>query len=208
MCSRLDVYAYACDRRECVARCGVVFLFLVSVFTAPRADECCCVCVLPAHMALRNLAARVASRAIRPRPLLAPQNARPFSAATPGTVDEESYHILVDRTLEGVQDVYDEIADDFPELELEVEYSSGVLNVVVGTLGTFVLNKQAPNMQLWLSSPITGPLRYNYCQATASWLNSRDDHRLFDRLADDFETLSGKRPDFSAVAEELATQRQ
>ena len=101
--------------------------------------------------------------------------------------------------------MYDAIADDLPELEMEVEYSSGVLNVAVGTIGTFVLNKQAPNLQLWLSSPITGPLRYNYCQVTASWLNSRDDHRLFDRLADDFETLSGKRPDFDAVAEELST---
>ena len=152
---------------------------------------------------LRNLSARVAARTTRIRPVLTPQVARPFCTASPSSLDDETYHTVVDRTLEGVQDVYDEIADDFPELEMEVEDSSGVLNVVVGTLGTFVLNKQAPNLQLWLSSPITGPLRYNYCRATASWLNSRDNHQLFDCLSNDFEALAGKRPDFSPVVQEL-----
>jgi len=78
-----------------------------------------------------------------------------------------------------------------------------VLNVVVGDQGTFVLNKQAPNLQLWLSSPVSGPLRYYYsCEGTA-WLNQRDDHELLALLASDFEALCGKRLDFSRVAQAL-----
>ena len=77
----------------------------------------------------------------------------------------------------------------------------GVLNVVVGSSGTFVLNKQAPNLQLWLSSPVSGPLRYNWVSEAAAWHNSRDEHELLDLLAADFETLCGSKLDFARVAE-------
>ncbi|WEW60847.1 frataxin [Emydomyces testavorans] len=46
--------------------------------------------------------------------------------------------------------------------EIEAEYSAGVLNVSVPGIGTYVLNKQPPNKQIWLSSPISGPKRYDW----------------------------------------------
>ncbi|KAJ5273386.1 Frataxin [Penicillium angulare] len=46
--------------------------------------------------------------------------------------------------------------------DIEAEYSAGVLNITVPALGTFVLNKQPPNKQIWLSSPISGPKRYDW----------------------------------------------
>ena len=36
-----------------------------------------------------------------------------------------------------------------------------MLSVRLGARGTFVVNKQTPNRQLWLSSPISGPFRYD-----------------------------------------------
>lgn len=39
---------------------------------------------------------------------------------------------------------------------------AGVLNVVSPAIGTFVLNKQPPNKQIWLSSPISGPKRFDW----------------------------------------------
>lgn len=39
---------------------------------------------------------------------------------------------------------------------------SGVLNFVFPPIGTYVINKQPPNKQIWLSSPISGPKRYDY----------------------------------------------
>ena len=38
----------------------------------------------------------------------------------------------------------------------------GVLTVRLGELGTYVINKQAPNRQLWMSSPLSGPVRYDW----------------------------------------------
>jgi frataxin len=39
---------------------------------------------------------------------------------------------------------------------------AGVLNITVPAIGTYVLNKQPPNKQIWLSSPISGPKRYDW----------------------------------------------
>jgi len=145
-------------------------------------------------MALRLLA-------LRPRraaPLLATARTRACSQ-----LSVEAYHSIVSLTLESVQEVYEEEADDDPALAMDVEYADGVLNVVVGDHGTFVLNKQAPNLQLWLSSPVSGPLRYYYSSEAVAWLNQRDDHELLPLLADDFETLCGKRLDFGRVADAL-----
>lgn len=39
---------------------------------------------------------------------------------------------------------------------------AGVLNITVPGVGTYVLNKQPPNKQIWLSSPLSGPKRYDW----------------------------------------------
>ena len=52
-------------------------------------------------------------------------------------------------------------ADESSEEEVECEYSDGVLTISLGAQrGTYVLNKQAPNKQIWWSSPISGPHRF------------------------------------------------
>lgn len=78
--------------------------------------------------------------------------------------------------------------------------------MVVGTRGTFVLNKQTPNQQIWLSSPISGPLRYDFSYDARAWVNSRDGHELLPLLADDFGKLTGSEEPltFEAVADGLA----
>ena len=39
---------------------------------------------------------------------------------------------------------------------------AGVLTLTLPPAGTYVLNKQPPNKQIWLSSPISGPKRYDW----------------------------------------------
>lgn len=39
---------------------------------------------------------------------------------------------------------------------------AGVLTLAFPPNGTYVINKQPPNKQIWLSSPLTGPKRYDY----------------------------------------------
>lgn len=40
---------------------------------------------------------------------------------------------------------------------------AGVMTITVANKGTYVINKQPPNKQIWLSSPISGPKRYDWC---------------------------------------------
>lgn len=43
---------------------------------------------------------------------------------------------------------------------------AGVLTLTLPPNGTYVLNKQPPNKQIWLSSPISGPKRYDFVIAS------------------------------------------
>jgi frataxin len=74
---------------------------------------------------------------------------------------------------------------------------SGVLTLTLGPhIGTYVINKQPPNKQIWLSSPKTGPKRYDYVvfgegqhekqdTATGDWVYLRDGSTLNDLLMDE-----------------------
>ncbi|KAL9614365.1 MAG: hypothetical protein Q9167_001168 [Letrouitia subvulpina] len=82
------------------------------------------------------------------------------SARTPTPLSPEAYHGLADkffhnliRRLEALQEDRDDVDSD---------YSAGVLTVVFPPHGTYVINKQPPNNQIWLSSPVSGPKRYDW----------------------------------------------
>ena len=66
---------------------------------------------------------------------------------------------------------------------------SGVLTVSLGSKGTFVLNKQAPNKQIWSSSPLSGPVRYDWQQGL--WVYQRDGHELMQRFSSELSDLCG-----------------
>lgn len=64
-----------------------------------------------------------------------------------------------------------------------------MLNIVFPPNGTYVINKQPPNKQIWLSSPISGPKRYDWVVSGESmhqkegggqgeWVYLRDGTRL------------------------------
>jgi frataxin len=76
------------------------------------------------------------------------------------------YHHLSDHALEEIADRIDGIAND-------VTLSDGVVTIHTQH-GTWVVNKQAPNLQIWLSSPISGPARFNYDIENKQWVHARD----------------------------------
>ncbi|CAK92207.1 unnamed protein product (macronuclear) [Paramecium tetraurelia] len=56
---------------------------------------------------------------------------------------------------------------------VETSFSDGVLNVHLPNGKSFVINRQTPNKQLWYSSPISGPQRFNY--VNGKWVNSKQE---------------------------------
>lgn len=83
----------------------------------------------------------------------------------------EKYHQLSDVTMDTLLERLEDLLDEAGEPDYEVEYQvrimtsdfentciherhqSGVLTLVLGNKGTYVINKQPPNKQIWLSSP-------------------------------------------------------
>ena len=88
----------------------------------------------------------------------------------------------------------DKIGDDF-----DMTMADGVMNLMLGPkYGTYVINKQTPNLQIWLSSPVSGPWRYDYNRETQRWESTRDQHVLQHRLKEELEELCGLVVDLSA----------
>jgi len=97
----------------------------------------------------------------------------------------------------------------------QIAKQQGVLTVRLGRHGTYVLNKQTPNRQVWLSSPVSGPFRYGLRAPNAdagagggggagaggasadeaddgAWVYARDGHSLEVKLERELEGLVGR----------------
>ena len=128
---------------------------------------------------------------------------------------------MSDDSLETIQDIveeyfeehYDSSRSENEEDIPEVNYASGVLTMYIPSHGTWVINKQTPNEQIWWSSPISGPRRYEYDETKERWVYSRivdestsdvsdvsyeEGDTLEGILSKEFEDLLGKGLDFEA----------
>ena len=91
-----------------------------------------------------------------------------------------------------------ELTEKCEELEdmaipgFDVSEKDGVFELNLGSHGIYVINKQAPNRQLWWSSPISGPKRYNYDLHHQAWRNSRDGHFMYDLLNQELSEILGE----------------
>ncbi|KAL7988714.1 hypothetical protein Chor_007633 [Crotalus horridus] len=99
------------------------------------------------------------------------------------SLDETKYEKLAEETLESLTDFFEELADKpFTSKDYDVSFGNGVLTVKLsGNMGTYVINKQTPNKQIWLSSPISGPKRYDW--TGKKWIYSHDGISLHDLLS-------------------------
>ena len=104
---------------------------------------------------------------------------------------EKEYLEVLDHTLERVSSVLDPIMDEMTttlqdEEEYEVESSGdGVMNIKCGSQGTFVVSRQTPARQLWLSSPVSGPWHYQYCPDNNEivWKCTKQSLSFYNRLS-------------------------
>lgn len=91
---------------------------------------------------------------------------------TPAKLTDSEYHVVADEYLERLLRHLEELADDIQDVD--VEYSAGVMSLAFKDVGTYVINKQPPNKQIWLSSPKSGPKRYDYVVLGDSFQDKQD----------------------------------
>jgi len=75
----------------------------------------------------------------------------------------------------------------------DIAYSDGVLNIEMRGKKYYVLNKQTPNKQIWLSSPISGPSRFEYTQ-DSKWAHYRTQQDLLEIMNQEFNDKFAKTP--------------
>ncbi|KAF9535570.1 hypothetical protein CPB83DRAFT_901271 [Crepidotus variabilis] len=99
------------------------------------------------------------------------------------------YHAESDQAMEDLMETLEELVDESEESDYEVEYHAGVLTLKVGENGTYVINKQPPNKQIWLSSPKSGPKRYDFHKESGRWRYSRDGQTIDDLLSEELSDI-------------------
>jgi frataxin len=84
------------------------------------------------------------------------------------TMDQAGFERQAAALLEGLFDRIEAAFDD-----LDVDYEAGILTVKLPDGRTFLLNKHAPNREIWLSSPVSGAWHFAYDTAAAAWRSTR-----------------------------------
>ncbi|GMS84410.1 hypothetical protein PENTCL1PPCAC_6585 [Pristionchus entomophagus] len=111
-------------------------------------------------------------------------------------IDIRMYEKRADETLESISDYVSDIGETL-SADIDVSLSMGVLSMAIAQSGTFVINKQRPNLQLWLSSPVSGPRRYDL--RDGKWICAREREGLDVLLTREFTTIFPSHPiDFSS----------
>ncbi|EJP62505.1 frataxin-like protein [Beauveria bassiana ARSEF 2860] len=107
---------------------------------------------------------------------------------------EAEYHDIADAYLEGVLTQFEALQDT--REDIDIEFASGVMTITHSDKGTYVINKQPPNKQIWLSSPLSGPKRYDWCvvgegqtdkegTGQGRWIYGRDGSSLNDLILEE-----------------------
>ncbi|GAA5831983.1 hypothetical protein JCM11251_002772 [Rhodosporidiobolus azoricus] len=145
----------------------------------------------------------------RPTPWGTPSPSRSFSASivrsqnppkySIGDLTDREYHDISDVTMDRLTEYLEETLEELDVEGSDVEYStsicgkSGVLTVKLGDKGTYVVNKQPPNKQIWLSSPVSGPFRFDYSPSNRTWFYARDNETtMHELLTRELRQLTGE----------------
>lgn len=142
-----------------------------------------CVC-RPNHIFLPKLPVIYSESKLENRILFkAGRGVSTSTSYTQKLVKESTFDDVANRTLSHLHDMLENWADYNGSEEYDISLELGVLTLALGEGGgTFVLNKQAPTRQIWLSSPQSGPSHYSFCQDTQCWIDERSGKELLQFL--------------------------
>ncbi|KAF8766117.1 hypothetical protein HU200_007613 [Digitaria exilis] len=105
---------------------------------------------------------------------------------------EDEFHKLADETIHDLLEKLEvEYGDSIQMDGFDIDYGNQVLTLRLGDLGTYVVNKQTPNRQIWLSSPMSGPSRFDWDASTDGWIYKRTGANLVQLLEKEIGELCG-----------------
>lgn len=102
-----------------------------------------------------------------------------------------AYQEASDNTLEELSEKLESVLEDRYDKGSDVSLNNGVLTCIVDKENTYVINKQTPNRQIWLSSPISGPKRFDYI--SGEWVEKHSKTELKALLSKELSQLLNKK---------------
>ncbi|XP_072260279.1 frataxin, mitochondrial isoform X1 [Pyxicephalus adspersus] len=122
---------------------------------------------------------------------------RAGTVTSSSALDETTYERLAADTLYSLAEFFEDLADQpFTPDDYDVSFGNGVLTIKAGSdIGTYVINKQTPNRQIWLSSPSSGPKRYDW--TGTMWVYSHDGGSLHQLLEQELSLALNTKLDLS-----------
>eukprot|EP01129_Flabellula_baltica_P011968 TRINITY_DN5335_c0_g1_i1.p1 TRINITY_DN5335_c0_g1~~TRINITY_DN5335_c0_g1_i1.p1 ORF type:complete len:181 (-),score=30.44 TRINITY_DN5335_c0_g1_i1:4-546(-) len=103
--------------------------------------------------------------------------------------DQVTYHSVADQDIMDWNDKIDLLLEESGEEIYNLNEHDGIMEFSVGSSGVFVINKQPHNRQIWYSSPISGPSRYNYDLNRKKWRCTRSGEYLDEVMSKELSSL-------------------
>jgi frataxin len=100
----------------------------------------------------------------------------------------EIYETIAEKTLNILLERIDDVLGD----EFDVDLNGGILNIELENGAQYVINKNAPNYEIWMSSPLSGASHYYLEDDLKTWVDTRSGHKFFDKLAQELAQSSGR----------------
>lgn len=101
-------------------------------------------------------------------------------------MDERAFETIAAATLERLAERLEAaLADD-----LDVELRAGILTLELADRRQFIVNKHAPNREIWLSSPVSGA--HHFAWAAETWRSTRGPETLEGCLSADLGRVLGR----------------
>lgn len=102
------------------------------------------------------------------------------------SLDESRFATLADDLLERLGDAIDDALGD----SIDVDLQGGILTLALSGGGQYIINKHAPNREIWMSSPVSGATHFAY--RDGRWVSTRDAALVLeDMLAAELKTRCG-----------------
>jgi len=103
-------------------------------------------------------------------------------------IDSKAFEIHAEIVL---HDLFEQIDDALGDV-MDVDLEGGILTIELAGGGLYVINKQAPNMEIWVSSPLSGALHFKFDEQQKSWIDTRAGGGLYDLLSREMAQASGQ----------------
>jgi frataxin len=103
-------------------------------------------------------------------------------------LEEAHFHQIADRTINRLAEVIEADLGD----EIDVDVQNEILSLDLPDSGQYIVNKNAPLKQIWLSSPRSGAWHFQWDAELEQWLSTRGEKVALDALlVDELSQITG-----------------